>query len=91
MEQGFTGTDLAHFVGAHKSSELLMNKEISLNDVKDAGKRAKKLFGLGLRNKKHSLKTTKESGAGAKPRRKRPKKEGGKIGNVSSLALYRAV
>ena len=70
MEQQFSGNDLAHFVGAHKSSEPLMNKEISLNDVKDAGKRAKKLFGLGVRHKPKSVK-----------KRGRPKKEGGKIGD----------
>ena len=39
---------MAHFVGAKESSEPIMNKSITLNQVKDAGNRAKRFFGLGV-------------------------------------------
>ena len=51
MDQSFTGNDVAHFIGANESSEPLMNKEISLNQVKDAGKRVKNFLGLGVKQR----------------------------------------
>ena len=49
MDQSFTGNDVAHFLGAHESSEPLMNKSINLNQAKDAGKRVKHFLGLGVK------------------------------------------
>jgi hypothetical protein len=48
VDQSFTGNDVAHFIGAKESSEPIMNKAITLNQVKDAGNRAKRFFGLGV-------------------------------------------
>jgi hypothetical protein len=49
IDQSFTGNDVAHFVGAHESSEPLMNKSVSLNQAKDAGNRVKHFLGLGVK------------------------------------------
>jgi hypothetical protein len=49
MEQGFTGNEVAHFLGAHESSEPFMNKKVTGNQIKEAGARAKHFFGLGVR------------------------------------------
>jgi hypothetical protein len=61
IDQSFTGNDVAHFLGAHESSEPLMNKGVSLNQVKDAGNRAKHFFGLGVRKRGRPKKMRSES------------------------------
>jgi hypothetical protein len=71
-DQSFTGNDIAHFLGAHESSEPLMDKSISLNQAKDAGNRVKHFFGLGAR---------KPRGRPRKVRSESPKRRGGNIGD----------
>ena len=58
INQSFTGNDIAHFLGAHESSEPLMNKQITLNEVKDAGKRVKNFLGLGIKKRGRPKKMT---------------------------------
>lgn len=51
VDQAFTGNDVAKFLGAKQSSEPLMNKDISLNQVKEAGDRVKNFLGLGVKKR----------------------------------------
>jgi hypothetical protein len=79
IDQSFTGNDVAHFLGAHESSEPLMNKGVSLNQVKDAGNRAKHFFGLGAR----------KAGRPKKVRADSPERARGKCGSSKGFKRHR--
>lgn len=69
MHEEFTGNDVAHFIGAKKSSDPLMNEKVSLGRIKDTANEVKgrvgKFFGMGVR------------------KRGRPKKGGDILGDVN--------
>ena len=50
-DQGFSSNDIANFLGAHQSSDPIADKQITLNQAKDAGMRARRFLGLGIKKR----------------------------------------
>ena len=50
-DQGVSSNDIANFLGVQQSSDPMADKQVTINQVKDAGSRIKRFIGLGVKKR----------------------------------------